>query len=105
MGGLSGSGKSTLAASLAHELGRAPGARILRSDVLRKRLAGVAPETSLDESRYSLAANAQAYGLLRSLTVDALGHGPSAVAAAVFAREPERKAIEAGPGENSEGRR
>src|SRR3546814_17867879 len=59
IGGLSGSGKSTLAASLAHELGRAPGARILRSDVLRKRLAGVAPETSLDDSRYSLAANAQ----------------------------------------------
>src|SRR3546814_12846829 len=80
-------------------LGRAPGARILRSDVLRKRLAGVAPETSLDESRYSLAANAQAYGLLRSLTVDALGHGHSAVADAVFAREPERKAIEAVAGD------
>ncbi|WP_083579003.1 bifunctional aminoglycoside phosphotransferase/ATP-binding protein [Tardibacter chloracetimidivorans] len=99
IGGLSGSGKSTLAASLAHELGRAPGARIFRSDVLRKRLAGVAPETSLDESRYSLAANAQAYGLLRSLTVDALGHGHSAVADAVFARQPERKAIEAVAGD------
>src|SRR3546814_1438156 len=55
--------------------------------------------TSLDESRYSLAANAQAYGLLRSLTVDALGHGHSAVADAVFAREPERKAIEAVAGD------
>ena len=46
IGGLSGSGKSTLAAALA------PGieARVMRSDVIRKRLFGVAPETRLPAS-------------------------------------------------------
>ena len=49
IGGLSGSGKSTLAAALA------PGidARVLRSDVIRKRLFGVAPETRLPASAYT----------------------------------------------------
>jgi hypothetical protein len=53
IGGLSGTGKSTLARSIGGGIGRAPGARILRSDVLRKRLAGVTPETRLDGSAYS----------------------------------------------------
>ena len=39
IGGPSGSGKSTLALGLAPELGLRPGARVLRSDVLRKPLA------------------------------------------------------------------
>jgi aminoglycoside phosphotransferase family enzyme len=43
IGGLSGSGKSSLAVRLAPELGVAPGARVLRSDVLRKRRFGVMP--------------------------------------------------------------
>ena len=42
IGGLSGTGKSTLAAALAPCLG----ARVLRSDVIRKRLFGVAPENA-----------------------------------------------------------
>jgi hypothetical protein len=49
IGGLSGSGKSTLAAALAPEIG----ARVLRSDVIRKRLFGVAPETRLPASAYA----------------------------------------------------
>ena len=40
IGGLSGSGKTTLALKLAPEIGRAPGAVVVRSDVERKRLAG-----------------------------------------------------------------
>ena len=49
IGGLSGTGKSTLAAALAPCLG----ARVLRSDVIRKRLFGVAPETQLPASAYT----------------------------------------------------
>lgn len=45
IGGLSGSGKSTIAGLLAPLIGAAPGARWLRTDVLRKSLAGIAPET------------------------------------------------------------
>jgi hypothetical protein len=41
VGGLSGTGKTTLARALAPDLGAAPGALHLRSDVLRKQLAGV----------------------------------------------------------------
>ena len=45
IGGVSGSGKSTLAAALAPDFSPCPGARLLRSDVTRKLLCGVAPET------------------------------------------------------------
>ena len=41
IGGLSGSGKSTLALSLAPSVGAVPGAVVLRSDEIRKRLGGV----------------------------------------------------------------
>ena len=41
VGGFSGTGKSRLARELAPFLGAAPGARVVRSDVIRKRLCGV----------------------------------------------------------------
>ncbi|WP_297974227.1 AAA family ATPase [uncultured Amaricoccus sp.] len=53
VGGMSGTGKSTLARALAPRL--APLALVLRSDVTRKRLAGVAPETPLPPSGYTAA--------------------------------------------------
>ena len=40
VGGLSGSGKSRLARELASFVGPAPGARVVRSDIARKHLAG-----------------------------------------------------------------
>ena len=48
--GESGSGKSTIARAIAPRIGAAPGAVILRSDEIRKRLAGLAPEQRLPES-------------------------------------------------------
>ncbi len=45
IGGLMGTGKSTLARALAPALGPAPGALILRSDEVRKRLHGVPPRS------------------------------------------------------------
>ena len=47
IGGFSGSGKSTLARGLARYVGAAPGALILRSDVIRKTLLGVTPRQRL----------------------------------------------------------
>ena len=44
IGGLQGTGKSTLARTLAPELGPAPGALVLRSDEIRKRLHHAEPE-------------------------------------------------------------
>ena len=53
VGGLPGSGKSTLARALAPELGGVPGALMLRSDEIRKRLHQVAPEDRLPQAAYS----------------------------------------------------
>lgn len=93
VGGLSGTGKSTLARALGHRIGRPPGARILRSDILRKRIAGVPPETRLPEQSYSPAANAEVYRLLRSLASDDLSQGCAVIADAVYADPTERSGI------------
>lgn len=53
VGGLMGTGKSTLARAVAPLLGVAPGALVLRSDEVRKRLFGVTPEVTLPEEAYS----------------------------------------------------
>ena len=55
IGGLPGSGKSTIARQIAPSLGAAPGAVILRSDEIRKRQHGVAPETRLPQEAYTKA--------------------------------------------------
>ena len=52
IGGLSGSGKTTLALNLAPDTGRAPGAVVVRSDVERKRQAGVGLEARLPAGSY-----------------------------------------------------
>lgn len=95
VGGLSGSGKSTVAAGLAPELGRKPGARVLRSDLLRKRLCGVAPEQRLPEEAYAPAVSRRVYDELGRRAGALLAAGCSVVADAVFAREEERAAIAA----------
>ena len=95
IGGLSGSGKSSLAQVLAPLIGRAPGAVILRSDVTRKRLFGVAPETSLDASAYTTLQSERVYRHQLESAAAALAAGHSAIVDAVFARGEERAAIEA----------
>lgn len=93
IGGLSGSGKSTVARVIAPDIGAAPGARILRSDVLRKRLAGVAPETSLDRSTYTKDASASVYAELGRLAKEALAAGHAVIADAVFGHAREKAGI------------
>ncbi|MDE1917177.1 MAG: AAA family ATPase [Sphingomonadales bacterium] len=95
VGGLSGSGKSTLARSLGGAIGAAPGARILRSDVLRKRLAGVAPEVHLSPAHYTPEESARVYAEMARLAAQALGIGQSVLADAVFSRAQERRDIAA----------
>ena len=57
VGGLMGTGKSTLARAVAPGFGPAPGALVLRSDEVRKRLHGVPPEARLPASAYTPAAH------------------------------------------------
>jgi aminoglycoside phosphotransferase family enzyme/predicted kinase len=52
VGGLSGSGKSSFARLIAPGLGASPGAVILRSDEIRKRLAGAPPDAVLPDAAY-----------------------------------------------------
>src|SRR6516164_8897689 len=87
IGGLSGTGKSTLAAALAPALG----ARVLRSDVIRKQLFGVAPETRLPTSAYTSQVSRRVYQTLRRKTADALAAGYSVIIDAVSLRPSERQ--------------
>lgn len=95
IGGLQGTGKSTLARAVAPELGAAPGALVLRSDEIRKRLAGVAPEAPLPADGYTAESSAAVMAEQRSMACAALEAGHAVVADAVFLREAERDAISA----------
>ena len=53
VGGLSGSGKSSFARAIAPGLGASPGAVVLRTDEIRKRLMNVAPTERLPDSAYA----------------------------------------------------
>jgi hypothetical protein len=94
IGGFSGSGKSTLAARLAPELGAPPGAVLLRSDVIRKRLFGVDPLARLPGSSYDEEATARVYGWMLHAAESAAQAGHSVIVDAVFADPAHRAALE-----------
>ena len=91
IGGLSGAGKSTLAAALAPSLGD----RVLRSDVIRKQLFGVALETKLPASAYAPQASYGVYETLRRKAEDALAAGYSVIIDAVSLKPEERQSFAA----------
>jgi aminoglycoside phosphotransferase family enzyme/predicted kinase len=93
--GLSGSGKSTIAAGLAGDFAPAPGARHLRSDVLRKTMMKVAPETKLPPSAYTEEVSAAVYRTMREQAAAALAAGYSAIVDATFIDAGERAATAA----------
>jgi aminoglycoside phosphotransferase family enzyme/predicted kinase len=95
IGGLSGTGKSTLAAALAPALGPPPGARVLRSDVIRKLLFGSDPETPLPPEAYAVEMTERVYHDLRTGAAAAVRAGYAAVIDAVALREDERRAFAA----------
>jgi aminoglycoside phosphotransferase family enzyme/predicted kinase len=93
IGGLSGTGKSSLARGLAPEIGAAPGARVVRSDVVRKRLAGVSPTTRLGAEGYTAEMTERTYGACYAEIEAVLRAGHGAIADAVFARPEQRLAV------------
>ncbi len=95
IGGLSGSGKTTLALKMAPEIGRSPGAVVVRSDVERKRQAGVALEEHMPAGSYSPQASARVYAAVLARAERILRAGHCVVLDAVFAGEEERRAAEA----------
>ncbi len=95
VGGLSGTGKTTLARGLAPALGAAPGAVVLRSDQIRKRLAGVGETERLPASAYTPTASAEVYGELARQAAGLLAAGHAVVVDAVSARPEQRENLRA----------
>lgn len=95
IGGLSGTGKSVLAAGLAPSLPPLPGARVLRSDVIRKSLHGLAAHETLPQAAYTKEQSARVYTAMIDRARIALEAGRSVVLDAVFADPAEREAAEA----------
>ncbi|WP_256809029.1 bifunctional aminoglycoside phosphotransferase/ATP-binding protein [Bradyrhizobium sp. Bra64] len=95
VGGLSGAGKTVLARALARFIAPEPGAVVLRSDVVRKRLAGVEDTHRLPATAYTPEATARVYDILAQQARQVLAQGHSAIIDGVFAREDERDAVAA----------
>jgi aminoglycoside phosphotransferase family enzyme/predicted kinase len=95
VGGLSGTGKSTLAYRLAPRIAPRPGAVVLRSDWIRKRLTGVAETARLGEAGYRPSVTRRVFARLSRLAAAALRSGHSAIADAVFGQSAQRRSIRA----------
>jgi aminoglycoside phosphotransferase family enzyme/predicted kinase len=90
IGGLSGTGKSLLARTLASEIMPMPGAVVLRSDIERKVMFGVAEAETLPKSAYTAEATTKVYATLAAKARRVVAVGQSAIVDAVFARPGER---------------
>ncbi len=94
IGGLSGAGKSAIAAAIAPELPGSAGARLLRSDVLRKALARIDFDARAPQGAYAPERRAEIYRDLAARAAQAIGAGASVVADATFRVSSTRDAIE-----------
>jgi aminoglycoside phosphotransferase family enzyme/predicted kinase len=95
VGGLSGSGKSRMSRELASYVGSAPGARVVRTDVVRKRLFGVAPEVRLPDEAYSGDMHKRTYDAFMAELRAGLAQGHAVIADGVFAGARQRDAVRA----------
>jgi uncharacterized protein len=95
IGGLSGTGKTLAARALAPHILPAPGAVILRTDVLRKQFFQVRETDRLPEGAYRPEVTEKIYKTLGERASLVLAQGRPVVLDAVFADEAERVAIAA----------
>lgn len=93
IGGLSGTGKTTVARGLAPDLGRAPGAVILRSDVIRKTRLGLPIAEPAPKKAYASRISAQVYREINERTARLLAEGQAVIADAVFAKPEQRRTL------------
>ena len=84
----------TLALSLAPSVGGVPGAVVLRSDEIRKRLCGVSPFERLGADGYTASVSDRVYAELSKRATLVVRAGHSAIVDAVYARPVDRRAIE-----------
>ena len=93
IGGLSGTGKSVLARALAAHILPEPGAVVLRSDVMRKRLFDAAETDKLPKNAYTPEVSETIYNMLYEQAQRVLAAGHSAIIDAVFAKAEEREPV------------
>lgn len=93
-GGLSGSGKSRVARELGGLLDPAPGAVILRDDVVKKQIIGLAPHETFCKAYDTQAFESVVYDVLRQQAKTALSVGSCVIVDALFYNEAERRAVE-----------
>lgn len=91
IGGVSGTGKSAVAQALAPEIGGSPGALVLRTDEIRKQLAGLRDDEALPPSAYTPAHHAAVYGEMQKRASASLAAGRSCILDAVHGRPAERE--------------
>jgi aminoglycoside phosphotransferase family enzyme/predicted kinase len=84
IGGLSGSGKSTRARQVASAMGRPPGAVILRSDEIRKRLWACPEYERLPREAYTVDENHRVYAQMLDLAEATLSAGQAVILDATF---------------------
>ncbi len=94
IGGFSGSGKSTVAAAIAQAVGAPPGARVLSSDRIRKRMGGVAPTMRLPAPAYRREVSRAVYETLVREAEYLLALGQGVVLDATFRRIEDRNRVE-----------
>ena len=94
IGGFSGSGKSTLAQALAPSVGSVPGAVLVRSDEVRKRMFGVSPLVRLGPEGYEPEVSRRVYTMLADSAAAVIRLGHTVIVDAVFARPADRDALE-----------
>jgi predicted kinase len=94
VGGLSGTGKSALARALAPDLGAAPGAVVLRSDIERKTLFGKDEQEKLPADAYAPDVTARVYASIADKARRAAAAGHCAIVDGVFAKPQERAVMQ-----------
>ncbi len=93
IGGLSGSGTAAVAHGLAVDIASAPGARVIRSDTVRKRLMNVSLETRLPPTAYDATVTRRVYDALRHDAKTALVAGATVIVDATFLHPEDRKSM------------
>lgn len=95
IGGFSGTGKTSLAYGIAPDMGKAPGARVLRTDVERKARLGLCETDTAPVDAYTQEASDAVYAALETQIQHTLAAGHSAIFDAVFAKPEERAQVAA----------
>jgi len=95
IGGLSGSGKAAVTQELSASFAPAPGGRILRSDVVRRKLLGLPQSSRLPPTSYNPELNEAVYAALAREARQLLAVGFTAIVDASFMEPAHRQAIAA----------